>query len=449
MCQPLSRTRWLLAGALVCALAGVMLKATDPVLHQEPPAHRANEWPRRAVKRAAPRVVSSREPRHRSDALRAPSLAAAPDNGLWLSDEPARVAVARDGAWSFGEPPQAAFAQPLLLAGGARVPAPDQAVVRDPTVTRPALPPRVGQPSRKKHRRMVRQRHADDQREGGDSPGERVPGDTPTVDRLPRDTPTVPPPAAPPVSNTSAPPTPPATAANTDAAASDAVAFQSGDDVQFPTVGQVSIPIQAEDQHEGGSVSLWVQPAWERGNEDDATLVQLGDRLRLAKDVHSLRLETADAGAEDSDGPASVAVPITEWNPGEWHHVAATWRGNVVSLYVDGDLVGRRMGRGRVDLPPDTELLVGSDLGESRPVAPGLIGRVDVRSRPLGDDEVASDYRDVVSQDGRSGRGMGPDDHGGGSDDRSRGPDDRGHGFDPRGGADRGRFHQSDRGAAR
>src|SRR5437667_116463 len=227
------------------------------------------------------------------------------------------------------------------------------------------------------------------------------------------------------------------------AGAADDVAFHSGDDVQFPTAERVAIPIDGKSQHAGGSVSLWVQPGWERGNEDDATLVQLGDRVRLAKSVHFLRLEAADAEATDAGEVAGVDVPITEWNPGEWHQVTATWSDHALPLYVDGELVGRRMGRGHVDLPPDTELLVGSDLAESRRVAPGLIGRVDVRSRPLEDDEVARDYQDAVGEDERPARGNGPDERGNGPHDRGKGSDDRGEG------SDRGHSHGTDRGTPR
>ena len=379
--------------ALVCTLAGLVLWATDPVQHREAPPRLANEQPRRAVQRAALEVASP-EPCERSDGLPPPSSAAVRADTLSPGGQIVRAAVTHDAAWSGGEPARAVFALPRAAA---RVPAVDQADRREPTADRPALQRGGG-------RRLL---------------GQRLPGDTPTV----------PPTAAPPARQ--------AATAATDAAAADDVAFHSGDDVQFPTAERVAIPIDGKSQHDaGGSVSLWVQPGWERGNEDDATLVQLGDRVRLAKSVHFLRLEAADAEATDAGEVAGVDVPITEWNPGEWHQVTATWSDHALSLYVDGELVGQRMGRGHVDLPPDTELLVGSDLAESRRVAPGLIGRVDVRSRPLEDDEVARDYQDAVGEDERPARGNGPDDRGKGSDDRGEG-------------SDRGHSHGTDRGTPR
>jgi len=421
MCQPPSWKRWIVVSALVCTLAGLVLWATDPVQHREAPPRLANEQPRRAVQRAALEVASP-EPCERSDGLPPPSSAAVRADTLSPGGQIVRAAVTHDAAWSGGEPARAVFALPRAAA---RVPAVDQADRREPTDDRPALQRGGGRRLRGKHRRPARHRRAAEQSDGGGSMGQRLPGDTPTV----------PPTAAPPARQ--------AATAATDAAAADDVAFHSGDDVQFPTAERVAIPIDGKSQHAGGSVSLWVQPGWERGNEDDATLVQLGDRVRLAKSVHFLRLEAADAEATDAGEVAGVDVPITEWNPGEWHQVTATWSDHALSLYVDGELVGRRMGRGHVDLPPDTELLVGSDLAESRRVAPGLIGRVDVRSRPLEDDEVARDYQDAVGEDERPARGNGPDERGNGPHDRGKGSDDRGEG------SDRGHSHGTDRGTPR
>src|SRR2546427_707965 len=45
----------------------------------------------------------------------------------------------------------------------------------------------------------------------------------------------------------------------------------------------------------GGSVSFWFQPQWQKGNQDDATLVEIADgQLRPVKNVNFLRLEFTD-----------------------------------------------------------------------------------------------------------------------------------------------------------
>ena len=136
-----------------------------------------------------------------------------------------------------------------------------------------------------------------------------------------------------------------------------------------------------------GTVSLWLQPQWEEGNHDDAAIVQLGGELQLVKNVNFLRFELARDG-----GVGGVGVPIADWKAGEWHQVAATWNGNQLSLYVDGRLASTTTHETPVELPPDAMLRIGSDFPVSRPIAPAVIGRVDLRTRPLAPTEIARAY---------------------------------------------------------
>lgn len=47
------------------------------------------------------------------------------------------------------------------------------------------------------------------------------------------------------------------------------------------------------------------------------------------------------AGTEES---LSLAVDVTGWQPGAWHHVAVTWEPGRRALWVDGQLAGTRTG---------------------------------------------------------------------------------------------------------
>ena len=446
---PPSSTHWVLTTALVCALAGLLLKATEPVpLH--PPAPRvAMAPPSRAAKPLAANVAPAGLPRDRGHRQPRPSRAPAMAADDSLDDPPAQVVVARDEMWFDAAPPRPAVLLSRVVSPAvAHTPAVDPAVSVKPRTTRPGVRP----PVHGKRRRLARLRRAADRTDGG-STGERVFGSPPLVDQVPTPSPPVQPtsnsPAQPPTIATeypsldpsavpssapsAVPSSAPSAAPSPPPAPPDAVAFDSGAAV-LPTAGQVSIPIPAPDAQEGGSVSLVVQSGWERGNQDDATLVQLGDGLRVAKNVDVLRLETADGGPD-------IGIPITGWNPGEWHHVAATWKGNDVALYLDGELVGRHTGDVPLDLPPETTLLVGSDDAGRRPVARGLIGRVAVRRGALGDDQVLRDYHDALAGDDRRGSGNVPDDRGNASD----GVGD--HGL-PRSGSDPGSGHEPGRGFA-
>ena len=173
------------------------------------------------------------------------------------------------------------------------------------------------------------------------------------------------------------------------------VAFDSGETTQYPTDTQVEVPDVKKITGGAGTMSFWLQPGWDEGNHDDATFVQLGDsRLQVIKNVNFLRFEFLD----DNGIPGGIGAPIAEWKAGEWHQVTTTWNGGQFSMYLDGQLVSQTVHDGRVDLTPDTKLFIGSDFPESRPVAPGVIGKVDLQNRPLSPGEVANRYQAATGQ---------------------------------------------------
>ena len=177
-----------------------------------------------------------------------------------------------------------------------------------------------------------------------------------------------------------------------DVAPASDVSFTSGADRQFPTDTPVEVADVPDIAGASGTLSFWLQPTWEGGNQDDASLLELGDgRLRIVKNVDFLRFEWMD----DAGASGGIGAPIVEWKPGEWHAVTTTWNGNAYALYIDGRLVSEKADAGRVGLPKDATLVIGSDFAEARPVAPGVIGNVDVRRRPLTPAEVANQFAAV------------------------------------------------------
>lgn len=395
MRRPPSSRRRLVGLALVAALAGLVLKASDPM---ETDSRRTETTP--AARGAArPVVPGSRDGGPVDDD--ASRCVAPPAGEIDAFDADPSPAVDEE-RWDPASPPPATHDSfPPMMPAVAR-PRPVAAnVPRDATVVRPARQASE-KPLRKPHRRPNRN-HGEAVAPGfAGAPVDdhaRPPGVTaPPVMATPG--PVVPAAGTAPPTAIAAAPTPTATAPAGD------VAFQSGDGVQFPTDGQVALPLDGKLGDQGGSVSLWVQPGWQPGSDDGATLVQLGDGLRVTKDGDSLRLEAAtggspdagptDAGSPEADGTADVDTSIGHWNPGEWHRVVATWTDDHVSLYVDGELVGRGHGRGPVGFSPEGDLRVGSDPGEHDHVSPGLIGGVDVRTRALDDDEIAREYRNAI-----------------------------------------------------
>ena len=167
------------------------------------------------------------------------------------------------------------------------------------------------------------------------------------------------------------------------------IAFTSGNGVQYATDSQVEVGDIGKITGPAGTMSFWLQPGWEAANQDDATLLQLGDgRIEVIKDANYLRFEFTDGGGIAS----SIGWPITDWKQGEWHQITTTWNGTEYALYVDGQLITQMSHDGFVDVPSGTKLYIGSNYPEGRSVAPGTIGRVDLRNRPLTPGEVANQF---------------------------------------------------------
>jgi hypothetical protein len=150
---------------------------------------------------------------------------------------------------------------------------------------------------------------------------------------------------------------------------------------QYPTNTPVEAPQLAEKLGgQRGSVSFWFQPQWQEGNQDDASLIDIADgQIRLVKNVTFLRLEFMD-----SEGAAhGIGAPITDWTAGEWHQITGSWDRGTFKLYVDGEIVRETTIDSPFFLPGKPRMLVGSDYPQNRPVAPGMMGGLEVHRRPL------------------------------------------------------------------
>jgi hypothetical protein len=162
------------------------------------------------------------------------------------------------------------------------------------------------------------------------------------------------------------------------------VVYNSGDEARFSTQSEFKVP----DAGQNGTASLWVQPEWAPDNQDDATLLKLGDdQIRIFKNVSFIRFEYADP----NDPNAGTGIPISDWKPGDWHQITTTWDQNGVSFYADGQLVGKPF-PAQLNLRSDTPVLVGSDFPPGMPIAPGALGNIEVRNQVLGPGDIANNF---------------------------------------------------------
>jgi len=102
-----------------------------------------------------------------------------------------------------------------------------------------------------------------------------------------------------------------------------------------------------------------------------------------------------------------IGAPIADWKAGESHEITTTWNGSQFSLYFDGQLVSQTVHDGRVTLAKDTKLFIGSDFPESRPVAPGAIGGLELHNQPWSLNQVANQYQSAVGGKGAPGASPG------------------------------------------
>jgi hypothetical protein len=93
---------------------------------------------------------------------------------------------------------------------------------------------------------------------------------------------------------------------------------------------------------EQGSVEMWMRPNWD-GDDGQVhqmfnALVEQGNYLNLNKlDDNTLGVATGGAGVGSYQ---RVSCDISAWRAGEWHHVAFTWGGADLALFVDAQKVG-------------------------------------------------------------------------------------------------------------
>jgi uncharacterized repeat protein (TIGR01451 family) len=108
-----------------------------------------------------------------------------------------------------------------------------------------------------------------------------------------------------------------------------AVTINSTDTLTYATTGNLN--------RTQGAIEFWIRPSWNGGDNQSYTFFEVGsgwfNRMRIMKDgANNLRFMVWDSATE-----YGVAHNIADWQAGEWHHIAATWIGTNIALYIDGE----------------------------------------------------------------------------------------------------------------
>ena len=163
--------------------------------------------------------------------------------------------------------------------------------------------------------------------------------------------------------------------------------YESEQEELFDTAQPTEIPFEGDFPLKG-TFSFWLNPVWDSTSQDDASFVTVADgKLRIVKNVTFLRFETVDANG-NGDG---VGFRISDWQPGEWHFVTATWDAGVIALWIDGTMVGQKY-IAALDIPADSSVFVGSQFPPGRPIAPGMMSGFRFRGRPLNQGTIGREF---------------------------------------------------------
>jgi hypothetical protein len=169
-----------------------------------------------------------------------------------------------------------------------------------------------------------------------------------------------------------------------------------GEGCVFDTNSQYAIPDAANLSGDAGSISFCMQPQWTGTDPSNAALVSLHsnaweNRFTVFKNGDNLRfLLWPNSGIE-----AGVGAKISSWQAGTWHPVTATYGPdpttgvNMVSLYVDGMLIGQTPYDSEFKLP-QVPLYIGSDYPTGAPAAQSSLMNFQAYNRVLDSSEAAN-----------------------------------------------------------
>lgn len=143
----------------------------------------------------------------------------------------------------------------------------------------------------------------------------------------------------------------------------------------------------------GNQISLeaWIRP---ESFPNDPTIIDKGTSL-LSFYVSSGANNLLTFILDTSSGGATTYTADTDMNPGEWYHVAATYNGSQVRLYLNGVLDDTPVARTGTVSTNSLDLVVGSGWSGTNPNAfpfDGLIDELAIYNRSLSAQEIEDRY---------------------------------------------------------
>jgi len=193
--------------------------------------------------------------------------------------------------------------------------------------------------------------------------------------------------------------------------ATNAISFVAGKDgqgVTFGSGGYIDIPHSPALANQQFTIDAWVKPRGPGPNNDfwGSVIVQKGLPLPAGHTAQSVSLWWSSNqqkflfGIGTSSPPTNVAVssntfPATNTN---WYHVAATYDGSTMKLYVNGNLEASKPFTSSITYDPSIPWTIGSTAAPYRALgAPrtfnGVINEVEIFNRALSQAEIQAIYK--------------------------------------------------------
>lgn len=136
-----------------------------------------------------------------------------------------------------------------------------------------------------------------------------------------------------------------------------------------------------------GAIEFWLLPNWDGDDEQSYVFFEVGknweNRMRIMKDgANNLRFMVWDSMSE-----YGVSYNVSDWQAGDWHHVAVIWQGTDIGLYVDGQQVDSNRQAHVPDALSGT-ISIGSSSAEKTFQVQAVIDELRISDMPrLGSDE--------------------------------------------------------------
>jgi len=165
-----------------------------------------------------------------------------------------------------------------------------------------------------------------------------------------------------------------------------------GGGVRIEGDDRLAFPVPEGMSGSNGTVEMWVRPDWNSGNPSETSHVLFSDSYGEDDGFSVLYMGGATSGdlhlvGRDSAGDVDFSQKIV-WRENEWHHVAFTWNGSEITLFVDGQPShGRDYSRSHF---PEVFWL-GSDVEGGRAFE-GVVDELRICSRALSHDEIHASW---------------------------------------------------------